>query len=381
MIGSVDIAAGLSAAVAMAGMAQAATGLVLLRRFLRQSPHVACDWPAVTLLKPLHGDEPLLEDALASCCRQDYPAFQILFGVQSLGDPALPVVERVRHRFPGVHIDIVVEPAVHGANRKIGNLINMLPRAQHDIVVIGDSDMHLAPDYLRRVVAALQQPGVGLVTSLYAGRAASDTLAARLGVAYINQTFLPGALLARGLGRQDCLGATMGLRRATLARVGGLAALADHLADDAVLGRLVRAGGEQVALARTVPTTTVPETHVPALFEHEVRWARTVKSLVPVEFALSSVQFPLFWATLCIGLTGAAPWAFLLLAVVWIAQAQMARAINAGLNTAPPLTIWWLPFRDMLSISVMLASYRTRRVTWRGQTIVAKRPFLASGKG
>ena len=108
------------------------------------------------MLKPLHGDEPLLEEALASVCRQNYPALQVVFGVQDAADTALPVVRRLQARFPGCDIAVVVEPDGHGANRKVGNLINMLPAAKHDVLVIADSDVHVAPDWLRRLVAALE---------------------------------------------------------------------------------------------------------------------------------------------------------------------------------------------------------------------------------
>ena len=364
--------------VTIGGAAQCVAGWGALRHFRARTSAVATELPPVTILKPLHGDEPLLEEALASCCQQDYPVFQLVFGLQNPQDPALAVLERLRRRFPDVAIDVVVDRTTHGLNRKIGNLINMMPLAAHDVLVIADSDMHVAPDYLRNLVGALQQPGVGLVTTLYAGLAATDTLTARLGAAQINHAFLPGALLARVMGRQDCLGATMALTRETLERVGGLRALSDHLADDAVLGQLVRAEGMAVTLASTVPATTVPETHMPALFEHELRWARTVKSLVPVEFAISSMQYPLFWAALTVGVSGGETWAWLLFAVTWLVRGLVAQAVDRDLGVASALTIWSLPFRDLLSMTVVIASYRTRRVAWRSQVMLATRPSLVS---
>ena len=123
----------------------------------------------VTVLKPLHGDEPLLEEALTSVCRQVYPALQVVFGVQDAADTALPVVRRLQARFPDCDIAVVVDPRGHGPNRKVANLINMLPAAKHDVLVIADADMHVAPDWLHRLVAALEEPGVGLVTTVYTG--------------------------------------------------------------------------------------------------------------------------------------------------------------------------------------------------------------------
>jgi ceramide glucosyltransferase len=357
------------------GLVQAVVGWLLVRRFLRRKAEAA--YPSVSVLKPLHGDEPLLEAALASLCAQDYPAFQVVFGLQDRGDPALAVVERLRARFPTVDMAVVIDPTPHGTNRKVANLINMLPLARYDILIIADSDVHAAPDYLARLAAAVQAPGLGLVTTLYTGLPASGTLVRRLGAAWINNTFLPGALLARAMGRQDCLGATMALSRATLERIGGFPALSDQLADDAMLGRRVRAEGLEVALAGTIPATTIPETRLLDLFRHELRWARTVKSLEPTGFALSVLQYPLFWAALGVVLAGFAPGAWGLFALAWFARGLVAHGLDRDLQVEFPLTIWCLPLRDLLSVAVMLASYGSDQVTWRGHMHHVSGPALS----
>ena len=339
---------------------------------------VAAPLPAVTVLKPLHGEEPLLAEALTSFCGQDYPEFQIVFGLQDPADPALHVINKLRERFPERDIAVVVDPTQHGVNQKIGNLINMLPACRHEVLVISDSDMHAAPDYLREVVAALEQPGTGLVTTLYAGRPASAGLPGQLGASQITHTFLPGALLARALGRQDCLGATMALRRATLERVGGLPALVHHLADDAELGRLVNADGLATRLATTVLETTVPERAFLPLVQHELRWGRTIVALVPVGYATLALAYPLFWAALAIAASGGEEWAWLLFALAWLARGAATRGIDRALGLDPITPVWLLPLRDLLSISVILASYAGDEVQWRGQVLRA-RPSLAPG--
>ncbi|MGI4952960.1 MAG: bacteriohopanetetrol glucosamine biosynthesis glycosyltransferase HpnI [Janthinobacterium lividum] len=380
-LAALDLASFALAGLTVAGMAQATAGWAAVARFRRRAaPAAPAALPPVTILKPLHGNEPLLLDALSTICAQDYPAFQVIFGIQDPGDEAVGVLRQLHHRFPALDMTVVIDRTQHGANRKIGNLINMMKAAKHDTLLIADSDMHVAPDYLRRVVAALQ-PGVGLVTSLYAGLPATSSFAARLGTANINHTFLPGALLARMLGRQDCLGATMALTRDTLDSVGGFHALADELADDAVLGQLVRGRGLSVALADTIPATTVPETHMPALFEHELRWARTVKSVTHSGFVASVIQYPLFWAALALGVSGGEGWAWLLFAAAWAVRAMAAAGVDRSLGVTSALTMWCLPFRDLLSMTVILASYRTRRVAWRGQVLMASRPRLVPGKG
>ena len=375
------ILAGLAALVTAAGLLQAGIGWWFVRRHSRRTPVQSGSLPPVTILKPLHGDEPLLEEALASFCNQDYPDFQIVFGLDNLADPALHVIRRLRSRFPALDIDVVIDPAQHGVNRKISNLINMYPRAKHGLIVIADSDIHAPRDYLRQLASSLSDDGVGLVTTLYAGLGASATVAARLGTAQINHIFLPGALLARALGRQDCLGATMALRRETLERVGGLHALVHHLADDAMLGRLVSARGEKVALAATLPATTVPEVGVGQLFAHELRWGRTIQSLAPVGFALSSLQYPIVWAGLTALLTGFQPWAIGLFAAAWVARVVAAVGIDAALGLRSAVPVWLLPLRDLLSVAVILASYGGNEVAWRGHVLRISPPRLAAGKG
>ena len=362
--------------IAAAGLAQAALGWSSVRRFAKTPPIAAPSLPPVTVLKPLYGDEPLLEEALATLFTQDYPQFQVVFGLQDPLDPARHTIARLRARFPGADIALVIDPTQHGANRKVANLINMMPAARHDVLVIADSDVHSPPGYLSQLVATLAQPGVGLATTLYAGLRANESLVARLGAAGINQGFLPSALLARRLGRQDCLGATMALRRETLERAGGLGALAPHLADDAVLGHRVREQGLAVALARTVPATTIPEFAMADLFAHELRWARTIKQLEPLGFALSAIQHPLAWAVLGVAFGADDFWAWATLLVAWFCRSLIALGIERRLGLASGLAIWCLPLRDLLSMAVLLASYANDRVAWRGHILSADRPAL-----
>jgi ceramide glucosyltransferase len=392
------IVAGLTAVFACAGVVQALAAARLVTLFGRQTVLAPPNRPPVSVLKPLYGAEPLLEQALATVCEQTYPSWQIVFGVQDEADPAIAVVSSLRARFPGCDMTLVVDPTLHGRNRKIGNLINMLASARHDILVIADSDVHACPDYLDRLVAALLRPRVGLVTTLYGGLPAWSKIVAKLGAAQITYGFLPSALLARRMGRQDCLGATMCLKRADLDRIGGFHALLDHLADDNVLGRRVRGLGLDVALAQTVPLTTVPEVRPAALFRHELRWARTIRALEPAGFAASILQYSLFWALLTIVLTAGSLWSVALFAVTWALRIVAARSIDSALASswgdlrrshavqpsAPPgdtvttlafrCPVWLLPLRDVLSVAVMLASYAGRRVDWRGHGLHADSP-------
>jgi ceramide glucosyltransferase len=402
------IAADIACAVSVLGLAQACAGWIAVAWFADRVARARCGHPragsalpAVTILKPLHGDEPLLEQALTTTFQQDYPTFQIVFGVSAASDTALPSVKRLRARFPTMDIAIVVDPTLHGENRKVGNLINMLPAAKHDVLVIADSDVHVMPDWLRRLVDSLDEPQVGLVTAAYTGIAARRrarpnrgvggrvspvpapaslpdnggwlaTVIGALGSVQINQYFLPGALIARAMGRQDCLGATMMLRRDTLERIGGFHALVDRLADDNVLGRLVQRLGLRVALASTIPATTVPEATAGSLWRHELRWARTIRTLTPVPFAASVLQYPLAWAALTILLAGGALWSLVWFALAWALRALAAHGIDKALALANRSPLWLLPVRELMSVAVMVASYAGRRVDWRGHTLQAE---------
>jgi ceramide glucosyltransferase len=386
--------AGATAILAGIGVIQALVACRLVASFARSPANEPASRPPVTVLKPLYGDEPLLEAALTTLCRQDYPDWQIVFGVNDKADPAADIVRRLQGRFPEVDITLVTDPSRHGVNPKVSNLINMMPAARHDVLVIADSDVHGQPDYLDRLVAALDRPRVGLVTTLYAGLPIVPvTLPGRLGALQITNGFLPGALLSRAMGRQDCLGATMCLRRKDLARIGGFHALVDHLADDNVLGRRIGGLGLHVELAQTVPLTTVPETDIRALFRHELRWARTIRALEPVGFAASILQYPLAWGLLTIVLSGAALWSVGLLMIVWVLRALAALGVDAALASlwtkastsdqksgndeaalAFSYPLWLLPLRDVMSVAVLLASYGGRNVIWRGYGLQADTP-------
>ncbi len=362
--------------LAIVGLVAVLAGIVAVRRFAAMPAATARLQPPCTILRPLCGAEPGLDDALDSLAAQAYPAFQIVLGLQDARDPAHEAARRFAARHPALDVAIVVNTALHGANRKISNLINMLPAAKHATLVFSDSDLHVAPDYLGHLVAALEPPGAGMATTLSVGRLARPTLASRLAALHMRYCFLPGALLGHWAGRQDCLGTTMAISRATLARAGGLTVLADQLADDNVLGQLVVTLGLRVALAHTITAATVSESTLGGLWQHELRWARTIRSLFPLAFASSAAHFPLAWALLACLLTPARPDIVALLAVTFAVRAYAARAIDGALAKSFDLPserscLKLLILRDALSVLVVAASFLGRGVTWRGHALRA----------
>jgi len=369
-----------SACFSVAGCVQSTVGaglIALFRRSEKRSAPVfgrtAPELPAATVLKPLHGEEPLLEEALRSFCEQDYPEFQIVFGVQRQDDSAIAIVRQLAAEYPERDIGLVVDDTPHGTNRKIANLINMYSSAKHDVLVISDSDIHVQRDYLRDVVGSLSQPGVGLVTTLYAGLPASTSLVREFAASQINHNFMPGVMMSRLLGRQDCLGATMALTRTTLEQVGGLEALADHVADDAILGQLVRAHGKTIALSPCMTWTTVAESTVKHMIGHELRWGRTVKNVEPVGYGLSALQLPLFWSSVVLVCCWPARWALWFFIAVWAIRSLMALTIDRSLGRLSPAVYALFPLREWLSAGIMVGSARGQRVEWRGQTLHIRR--------
>lgn len=330
--------------------------------------------PPVTVLKPLCGAEPGLYENLRSFCQQDYPEFQIVFGVCDRDDPALRVVARLVAEFPSLPIDVVVDPRQHGGNRKVSSLINMLGRARHDALVIADSDACVGPDYLATVTAPLLDRKVGLVTCLYHGEPTAR-IWSRLGAMYVNEWYMPSVLLARLFGHQGyASGQTLCMRRETLQGIGGLRAIADHLADDYRLGELIRGLGLRIVLSPYVLRAEHHEPTLDLLVRHEVRWMRTLRILRPRSFGLIFFGFSLPLAVLGLALCAvdASPsrlaWTLFELTVI----ARLALHFAHRLRGERPLLadFWLLPARDLLLCWVWWRTFFTSRITWRGSEFV-----------
>jgi ceramide glucosyltransferase len=355
-------------AAAVAGSAYQLLGTFAVGRFASHPVTKSFETPPVTLLKPLCGYESELYTNLRSFCELNYPAVQLVFGVRNPLDPAIAIVERLQTEFPGADITLVADPTLHGANYKVSNLINMMRAAKHDILVLSDSDMRVAPHYLNAVTAALLRPGVGVATCLYTG-APTPGFWSALGAAGINFWFLPSALVSKLLGgTTGCYGATIALRRQTLETIGGFGALKDQLADDYELGAAVEKTGERIAVARYFPSTTSDEPSFRALFQHELRWARTIRNTAPWGFAGSAVTYPVPLAIIAavLGAVAGFQWPMLLftLALAIICRLTLVACVSRTLGIAVPS--WWLFLpRDVLSLVILVLAFFGRSVSWR----------------
>lgn len=327
------------------------------------------DLPGVSLLKPLYGDEPDLQRNLSSFCAQDYGGpVEVLFGVSSADDAAVATVARLRAAFPDHDLRLVVDERRHGTNGKVSTLVNLSERARHPVVVLADSDMLVGPDYLARVVAALDGPRVGAVTCLYRGIAVPG-LPSRLAVQWIDQHFLPSVAVGLALGlARPCFGSTIALRRDTLERIGGFMAFKDRLADDYALGEAVRALGLSVAVPRgLVLGHTCAATSFGALLRQELRWSRTIRSVDPAGYFGSLVTHPIPLATLALPLSGFTGAAFAVLAAAVAARLLLQIIVGRALGTGTEGLILG-PVRDYAAFLVFVLSFWPGAIDWRGQS-------------
>jgi ceramide glucosyltransferase len=341
----------------------------------------AAPTPAVSVLKPVCGLESGLYENLRSFCDQDYPDFQIVFAVRDAADPAIPVIARVRREFPELSTDLVVDPIVIGTNLKVSNLANVWPMVRHDLIVIADSDMCVGRDYLHTVTASFADPGVGAVTCLYRG-APQPGIASQLAALFINDWFLPSVLVAHSFSPIDyCFGATMAVRREALNAIGGFEALADYLADDYMLGQLVRQHGYAVRLCPYVVETRVHEPDLAHAYRHELRWARTVRAAQPVGFAFSFLTDAIPLSLITVIMSGLQPTAFALLAGAAAARTALHYTVRHAVGVTSAASPWLVPLRDVLRTFIWAMSFTGSRVQWRDQqfSVSTEGQLLAKG--
>jgi ceramide glucosyltransferase len=346
------------------GVAYLIGAVFAVRRFSARAPETVHATPPVTVLKPLCGAEPELYENLRSFCEQDYPRYQIVFGVLDADDPAVAVVRRLIDEFPELDLTLVADSRSEGSNLKVATLEHVLDRADHDLLVIADSDIRVGPDYLSRIVQPLKEPEVGLVTCAFTARSAGGSWS-RLRSMWFNYDFLPSVLVSRRIGLQiGCFGSTMALRGELLRHVGGLESLRDQLADDYALGVAVRRSGKRVVLSSYVVRSTISEPSFGSLILHELRWGRTLRSMAPLGYAGTVVTHPFVLALGLVAWTGFNWPALSMLGLALTFRLWLAREIARAWNLRPA-SLWLVPLRDMLSFVTFVASLWGSRVVWR----------------
>jgi ceramide glucosyltransferase len=365
-----------------AGLAVCGMGFYLLclwsarsfqRTSSRQTPAVT---PPVTILKPLRGVDPQMYESFRSHCMQDYPEYEIIFGVSEPDDPAVEAVHRLMREFPNCKIRLLVCPEVLGNNRKTSNLVQMLAFAQHDHILINDSDIYVTADYLRRVMAPFARSQVGMVTCPYRGIAA-DTLGSKLESIGISTDFIAGVLVASQIesGIHFALGSTLAMSRTALESIGGLRPLVDYLADDFELGYRIAKAGYEVVLADVVVETHLPAYSFRGFFEHQMRWARSTRDSRRMGYVGLLLTFGLPWAIFAVLLAPLTWWSWATLAAAAALRAAVALKVGVGIvhDRAVRHRLWLVPLRDLVAFGVWFASFADHTVHWRGEVFILEK--------
>ncbi len=331
--------------------------------------------PPVSVLKPLKGVDPEIWQSFCSHCDQQYPEWQLIFGVSDPNDPAVEFVRKLQVKYPNQEIDLIVCDRVLGTNIKVSNLVQMLPKARHEILLVNDSDIRVPADYLRQVVGPLADTSVGLVTCLYRG-VAGKTLGSRLEALGISTDFIPGVLTARFLekGLHFGLGSTLSFRRHDLEAIGGFEALLDYLADDYEIGHRIAATGKRIELSTATVATFLPAYKLRDFFRHQLRWSRTIRDARRWGYAGLVFTFGLPWALLTLGAVRGATWACALLAMVFAVRIAVG-AVSAVIVLDDCPFFRYVPLlivRDLLAPIIWAASFFGSRIDWRGDVFELK---------
>jgi ceramide glucosyltransferase len=323
---------------------------------------------AVSILKPLRGIDPEMYESLRSHCLQDYPDYEIIFGVSDANDPAIQLVEQLKAEFPQRAIQLMICRENLGANTKVSNLAQMVREVRFEYVIVNDSDIRVGSDYLRRVLAPLSDAGTGLVTCLYRG-VANSTLGSRLEALGISD-FAAGVLVARTVehGIRFGLGSTLAFRRRDLKAIGGFEGIVEYLADDYQLGRRIAALGMKVELSNVVVETFLPRYTLRGFLDHQLRWARTIRDSRFWGYVGTGLTFGLPWAALALIFAKGAAWAWMLFACTAVMRIAVAIVVGGFVlrDRQVVRSLALTPLRDLLAFLVWIGSFAGHEVVWRG---------------
>jgi ceramide glucosyltransferase len=328
--------------------------------------------PPVSILKPLHGLEPKLEENLESFFRQDYPEFELIFCARRADDPGLALARRLAERYPRVPVRVLTCGEPQWTNAKLYSLERMWTHARHELLIISDSDVRVGESYLREVVKPFRDVRVGLNTCIYRGLPAGGfwTQIEALGMS-VEMT--AGVLVAEMMeGMKFALGPTMVVRKECLQALNGFGFMADYCADDYILGNSIADSGMKVALSHHSVEHVVVHHSFAASFEHQVRWMRSTRFSRPKGHLGSLLTYALPYGVLGMiaGLAAGRPDLGVAL-LVWAVANRILQSILAGYVVAGDrnalVRCWLFPIRDLLGGALWVASYFSSRINWRGE--------------
>ncbi len=370
-----------TALLTVAGVAYALLALLGARQFARANQPLqdsaTAYAPGISILKPIKGVDARMYAGFVSHCLQQYSGpFELLFGVPSLDDPAVPEVARLRVEYPDVAIRLVECPGRPGTNGKVSTLVQLAPHAAYEHLLVNDSDIAVSPVYLQRVIAPFSNTKTGLVTVPYTG-VSGATIWSRLEALGISTDFMPGVLTARFLegGLRFGLGSTLLTTKAALATIGGFESLQEQLADDYELGARLQAKGWRVELVNEVVATSVPAYTLRGFCEHQLRWSRSTRDSRRAGYLGLGVTYVLPWASLAVIASGGALWSFSLLSLALLVRVAVALNVGVGILRDGQVLrdILLLPLRDCFGLGFWLWSYASDVVVWRGERFQLRR--------
>jgi len=334
----------------------------------RQRPANYDFLPPVSILKPIRGLDPEAYENFASFCRQDYPDYELLFCVGDKNDPTVPILEKLIQDFPERRIRVLFGSGSNAPNDKVAKLARLVSEAQHEVVVISDSDVRARPDYLRTLVAPLAYPKVGAVTCLYVPTK-EKLLAESLQTIGMVSDFYAGILVARQLdGVKFALGPTIATTRTRLAGFGGYRAIENRPGDDLLVGRLIAEQGYEVELLPYTILTVADYQSMPELVHKRMRWLVVMRHMRP-------------WGHLGLLLTQGLPWALaatvihptLGTALAYLGTYFGLRVAMTGIIGVQGLSdpklwekMWLIPAWDAMAFCIWLVSFGRNSVRWRG---------------
>jgi ceramide glucosyltransferase len=345
-------------------------------RFRRRTyPTISDDPPRVSILKPVHGLEKNLRQNLRSACLQDYPSYEVILSVQRADDPALPLLREIVREFGPRRVRLVIESKRPGSNGKINNMSGALPYARNDVIVISDSDVRLPSNYLRSIVAPLSDPQVGFVCTPYRAAAATAWFE-KLEQLSLNADFMPSVIFANETGASlFCLGASIAVRRETIAAIGGIDSLADYLVEDYEMGRRIVKQGKQGLLLPPVVETMVDLKDPTQWWKHQLYWDQNTRAARPIAFfctvLVRAIPFALLFALL--QPTSVLAW-IILGATLAVRMVTAGLIMNTGLGDRHAMgALPWLPVRDLAGLVSWLLAFLRRTTTWRGTEFILTR--------
>jgi len=330
--------------------------------------------PPLTLLKPLHGADPGLESYLETFFTQDYPAYEILFCARTANDVGLETARRVAARHPEIPVQFLwTDGKPDSINAKVASMELMEAHAAHEILVISDSDVRVAADYLRSVALPFADPNVGGMCCLYRGVAVEGGLWARLEAVGMSVEMSAGVLAARLMeGMQFTLGPTMAFRRETIRRMGGFKVTADYCSDDFILGNETYKLGQTVVLSHHSIDHMVLHSGLMGSLKHQVRWMKSTRCSRPKGHFGTALTFSMPFGLLALAACawlGKPMWGLGLFA--FAIATRLALSIGVGRLVVRD-TSWFgllvlYPIRDLMGFCFWAASYTGRRILWRGR--------------